>query len=78
MDARDFQCIRGPIFVGSQWNKFRPQRYEGGPLFPGLRTGTASLTLILKKVENKEAGTSAAQTHVFETSLKVFSTTAQF
>ena len=46
--------------------------------FPGLRIGTAFLTLILKKVENKETGTSAAQTHVFETSLKVFSTTALF
>ena len=78
MDARDFQCIRGPMFVGSQWNKFRSQCYEGGPLFPELRTGTAFITLILKKVENKEACTSAAQTHVFETSLKVFRTTALF
>jgi len=78
MDARDFQCTRDPLFVGIQWNKFRSQCYEGGPLFPGLRIGTAFLTLILKKVENKEASTSAAQTHVFKTSLKVFSTTALF
>jgi hypothetical protein len=78
MDARDFQCTCGPIFVGRQWNKFRSQCYEGGPLFLGLRIGTVFLTLVFKKVENKEAGTLAAQTHVFETSLKVFSITALF
>jgi hypothetical protein len=47
-------------------------------VFLELRIGTAFITLILKKVENKEAGTSAAQTYVFETSLKVFRTTALF